>query len=340
MNTLIERYILAVGRHLPKKGRQDVLAEIQTLIEDILADRYPNDTPTQEQLAVVLEELGSPEKVAASYQPEKYLIGPRVYPFFIQVAKIVFAALTGALLLSFMLSTGVFNQQEVDLVQALPRFLPGLVNALLSAFASLVVIFAVIERTTPIEKLEMEWSVKDLPEAEGPQPFRPVRLAWEIVFSVLIAVVLNFFPQWLGVYSYSGGAWSFFPILSEDFFRLLPFFNIGIAAGILRNTYVLVQRGWDPLSGWIKLATDIYDIFLLILIASTPILGLNPDSVAYHNISAETIQFFEQILPTLSMAVRLGLWVAAIVITVLTVIQLVKRFTQPKPASIDPRSIS
>lgn len=342
MNTLIERYSLAVGRHLPKKGREDVLAEINTLVEDMLADRYPDSDPTEEQLAAILEELGSPQKVAASYQPEKYLIGPRVYPLFLQVTKIVFAALSGALLLSFVLSTGVFQREEVELGQALLRFFPGLINGLFSAFASLVIVFTIIERTTPVEKLEIEWSVQDLPEVEGPQSFRPVLLTWEIAFSALIAVILNFFPQWLGIFSFSGGDWTFFPILSEDFFSLLPFLNIGVAADIARNVYILVQRGWNPVSEWVKLATDIYDIFLLFLIASTPILGLHPDHLAFHNISSTAVQSYEELLPVLSMAVHLGLWIAAIVITILTVIELIKRFTQPKPAAppIDPQSIS
>ncbi len=36
----------------------------------------------------VLKEFGTPKKVAASYLPPRYLIGPRLYPTFMMIAKI------------------------------------------------------------------------------------------------------------------------------------------------------------------------------------------------------------------------------------------------------------
>jgi hypothetical protein len=56
--------------------------------------------PIDEKLTLqVLKELGKPEKMAASYLPQRYLIGPQLYPIFWLVLKIGLAAVGGILVL-------------------------------------------------------------------------------------------------------------------------------------------------------------------------------------------------------------------------------------------------
>ena len=51
--------------------------------------------PVDEAMTLeLLKEYGPPDKVAATYDPHPYLIGPRLYPFFIRVLKIVLSVLT------------------------------------------------------------------------------------------------------------------------------------------------------------------------------------------------------------------------------------------------------
>src|SRR4030042_2382637 len=89
-DTLIDRYLAVVSENLPARQRKDTVTEIRSLIQDALDDRskVEGKAPDDEMIAAVLKELGSPEKIVAPYIPEKYLIGPRLYPSFILVLRI------------------------------------------------------------------------------------------------------------------------------------------------------------------------------------------------------------------------------------------------------------
>jgi hypothetical protein len=66
---LIDRYVTEVGKHLPRKNRLDIEAELRSTLEDMLEDRSQQaGRPADEALATeLLQEYGAPRKVAASY---------------------------------------------------------------------------------------------------------------------------------------------------------------------------------------------------------------------------------------------------------------------------------
>ena len=100
---LIDRYVAEVGRQLPGKMRADIESEIRSTLEDMLEDRSKKTgRPVDETLQCeVLKEYGAPDKVAASYLPPRYLIGPRIYPLFELVFRIVLAVIVGVGLFRF-----------------------------------------------------------------------------------------------------------------------------------------------------------------------------------------------------------------------------------------------
>ena len=57
---LIDKYIAEVGKHLPRKGRADIEAEIRSTLEDMLEER--NQTSPENEAAVIalLKEYGAP----------------------------------------------------------------------------------------------------------------------------------------------------------------------------------------------------------------------------------------------------------------------------------------
>ncbi len=114
---LIDRYVNAVGKHLSHKTRADIETEIRSTLEDMLADRSEKTgQPVDEGMAKdLLREYGAPDKVAATYLPERYLIGPRLFPLFWMVVRIVFAVLTVLAMvgLGFSFATGSLTAQSV-----------------------------------------------------------------------------------------------------------------------------------------------------------------------------------------------------------------------------------
>src|SRR5687768_10678460 len=90
---LIERYLNEIGRRLPPKTRDDILAELRSVIQDKLDERVPEGQITRAHVIEVLKSMGSPKKVAASFAGERYLIGPSLYPTMIRVMKIAMWAM-------------------------------------------------------------------------------------------------------------------------------------------------------------------------------------------------------------------------------------------------------
>ena len=90
-SNLMDTYASEVGRRLPRKTRSDIQAEIRSILQDMLEERSrKTGKPVDDEMTLdILKEYGSPEKVAATYLGERYLIGPRLYPMFMLVMRIV-----------------------------------------------------------------------------------------------------------------------------------------------------------------------------------------------------------------------------------------------------------
>jgi hypothetical protein len=81
---LLERYLQAVGQHLPAKSKNDTLAELRAnLLAQIEAREEELGRPLIEtELAAILEEHGRPMLVAMRYLPQQSLIGPELFPIY------------------------------------------------------------------------------------------------------------------------------------------------------------------------------------------------------------------------------------------------------------------
>jgi hypothetical protein len=89
---LIDKYISEVGDYLPGRQKADIQAEIRSLIEDMLDERSRASNRARDDnglIVEVLKEFGSPRKVASSYLPQRYLIGPQLFPTFMLVLRIL-----------------------------------------------------------------------------------------------------------------------------------------------------------------------------------------------------------------------------------------------------------
>lgn len=108
-NKFIDPYVQEIGRHLPRKIREDVKLEIRGALEDRLEERGLDAKKDAAELQKILIDYGDPEKVATSYLPEKWLIGPKIYPTFEMALKIALTVIIGLSLLGF--SVSVFRNE-------------------------------------------------------------------------------------------------------------------------------------------------------------------------------------------------------------------------------------
>jgi len=81
---LLDRYLQAVEFWLPKRQRQDIIAELS---EDLRSQIEEKEAELgrklkDEEVEAILKRCGSPLTVASRYQPQRYLIGPTLFPVY------------------------------------------------------------------------------------------------------------------------------------------------------------------------------------------------------------------------------------------------------------------
>ena len=319
---IIDRYIEDVGYHLPRKMQADVEAELRSSIEDTLEDRSQAEgREVNEEMAVtLLKELGSPRKVADSYLPTRYLIGPRMYPIFSLVLKILLSIFSVMFIIGLVIKLVDTPLDLVPVSEAIGLSLAEYLNSIFNAVGWVVIIMAIIERFFPGVEVsdkdeEEKWDPYSLLAVEYPQRIK----LWESVTRILVASVLlavvNFYPQWIGALFNTDGRWSFAPILSVDFAAYLPWLNFLWVMSIVFSL-VLIRKGkWTSFTRWFYFAIELYTIGVLFaMVIGNSIIGVNPNYLAYHNLtSADFPSIYNELLPLIQFGADAVMVIIALV---------------------------
>jgi hypothetical protein len=303
---LIDRYIAEVGKHLPRKNRADIEAEIRSTLEDMLDERKQGEGPADEATVMaLLKEYGSPREVAGKYKTHPYLIGPRLFPLFERVVKIIFAIVIGASVLGLGVNISETGLSGPEFVSVLGEWFGGLFSGLMAAFGNLVLVFAIIERTQAAAEFEKEfsdWDPKELQQEPDPDKIDlPDNIA-TIIFTVLGLLLLNLYPNLLVAGFFTNDTWVSFPILTETFFRFLPWINVMGLLQIVFSSFMLSQKNWTPVTRIVNILVDIASMILSIVILRTPgIFNITPDTLRSIGITeaADTLARLFAVIPTI-----------------------------------------
>ncbi|MBN1453942.1 MAG: hypothetical protein JW963_23205 [Anaerolineales bacterium] len=311
---LIDRYVTEVGKHLPRKNRLDIEKELRSTLEDMLEDRsQQTGHPADEALATeLLQEYGAPRKVAASYQTHPYLIGPRMFPTYMLVLKIVFFAVTLGLTIATLVSLIGSNMTSPELLQKLVDFGAGLVSALVAAFGNVTLVFAILERTVPASEFglqeEQEWDPASLLKEPDIDQVKPAELIFEIIFIAAALVIFNFYPQIIGFNFTVDGQWVSVPVLSEAFFRVLPWITLVGGLEISLSLYLLQKQAWGVGTRIAKIVLEAANIAIAVMLLRGPsLLKLDAGAFAGSPIGIETaetlVRVFTPMVPLILLIV-------------------------------------
>jgi hypothetical protein len=274
-NKLIEAYVASVGENLPEKNRADIEAEISSLLQDSLEARAEAD----EMVIAVLREYGEPEKVAASYREPRYLIGPRLFPAFLTVLKIVLAVL-GALALAGVvynltrLGTVPLDTILREGIESLAKYL----SAAVTVFGNVVLIFAILELVLPrVGRKAKAWDPRSLLGYTPADAIEPAGLAADIAFCAFAIVLFNFYPDWIGITFNQGAGWvKTGTILTPFFFSLLPWLTIAWVGKIAVDVALLAKGSWTRALRWGFAAVQVFTIGVLAaMLFGAPIIDLS-----------------------------------------------------------------
>lgn len=316
---LIKRYVREIGRRLPPKNRSDIEKEIRSALEDMLEDRSKTESRAidEEMTIQVLREYGKPEKVAASYQSERYLVGPQLFPTFWMIVKIVFIVLTSLAVIGLVIR--LVNAEPVPMVigQAVLDALAQYFGGIMSAFGNIVLVFAIIQYFAPNLKFDdekdEEWNPRDLPDVvdEQDQVSVPGTIA-ETVFIVLGLALFNIYPNVIGIYGFTDAGRFFAPVLSEAFFRYMPWINLLWGLQIALNAWLLQQMRWNAGIRWLWIAIKAGSIALALAMLNGPsISALTPESMVTNmHFTADAAQMFSTLV---GQVIQVALWITIVV---------------------------
>lgn len=325
MNTnLIDNYVSEVGRRLPMRNRKDIEAEIRSILQDMLEERsQKTGKPVDEEMTLdVLKAYGAPEKVAATYQGERYLVGPRLYPTFLVVVRI--ALLVIGVLAAIGLGVAVYQTTltPVDAIQIIIKAIAAFIASSFTTIGSIALIFAILEwalsytgKQVEFKSLlkDKEWDPHSLLKLSPTNVVKMSETIVEIVGCCVAIVLFNFYPQIFSFGLFSGGGWyvgfgnaASTPLLSQAFFYFVPYLTVVWVLTILLDILLLRLGRWNLPTRLFFIALKIVNIviaatmlggpsLLAITTASlTPVLGSAEEATSLMNI--------------LNIFVRIALW--------------------------------
>ena len=329
---LIDKYIAEVGKHLPRKLRADIEAEIRSTLEDMLDDRKQTGGETDETMVVeLLKEYGPPQEVASRYQTHQhqYLIGPHLFPLFEMVTRIVFTVVIVTSLIGLGVGLAKTGFAGAGFVSSVTEWFISTSSGLITALGYIVLALAIIERTTVahnFEKESKEWDPRELNNTPDPDQIDPPDHIFTIIFTFLGLVILNLYPNVLSIRFVNEGIQTSLPILTEAFFRFLPWINFMSLVLIGFNSFMLVQRIWRSTTRILSILIDIAAATLSITIMKTPgILGITPESLTALglNESANELSRLANSIPTMVIAI-------VVIVTIIKVVITSRRLLQDK----------
>jgi len=310
---LIDKYVAEVGRHLPLlKGREDIEKELKSTLEDMLEDRagqagHPRDEALEIEL---LKEYGSPQKVASTYNPHPFLIGPRLFPFFLMVLKIVITVVVAVLVvITGIRAVTLTPMMGSEFVEVVGKGLGNALSATIAAFGNVVLVFAILERVLPEKEIgdfsdEKDWDPASLAKEPDPDSVKRVDLIAEIVFTFIGLAILN------GIF--------YIPIFSAEFSRFVPWINAIFLAEIMLDVYLLRTANWPRVTCVAKVLIEAAGMAITVVLLRTPgVIIFTPE--VFVNIPEGSTS-----LPKLTSIFNLSVSISLIVVLIIQGIELAK----------------
>jgi hypothetical protein len=181
---LVDRYLYAVERRLPKAERRDIVTELADDIASQIEEKQavlgrPLDDA---EVAAVLQSYGHPAAVAARYGPQQSLIGPALFPSYWYVIKIVVIVL-GAIDFILTAARAIVTHNPTG---ALLWVWTSFWATAMTAIGTVTVVFAILERTQ--SRRLVNWSARSLPAVRETKPIPRLECVLDIVANGLFVI--------------------------------------------------------------------------------------------------------------------------------------------------------
>jgi hypothetical protein len=189
---LVARYLQAVQFWLPKNQKQDIIAELS---EDLHSQIEEKESElgrklSDDEITALLRRSGSPLVVATRYLPQRYLIGPTLYPAYLWVLGI---GVLGVTLPRFAIWLGfvILDPAERGVLH-----MENMVTTIIAFAFATTLAFVIIEHSDLKEKLLNSWNPRKLPAVRQPNRIpRASSLIEAAVNLIWVVWLINLIPQ-------------------------------------------------------------------------------------------------------------------------------------------------
>lgn len=275
---LLERYLDAVGRHLPPEKEADILAELRDDIQASLDTRASElgRALTEDEEADVIRPYGRPVVMGLQYARQGTLIGPDWFALYWSTLKIALAvALIGHVAVLVLLAVA-----GKPTAGATSRLLAFPTSTAVTVFAWVTLVFAGLERSGLRTRFKDRWNPRALPRGGG-RAARPSRVG----VGIELVIDAVFVAWWTAIHR-SGELLQIPPLLQlapawHSFY--LPVLLVVLASMAVKSV-VLVRPDWTllRLNGGLLVTAGAIAVAVLALRAGPLILAGQPGPDAQH----------------------------------------------------------
>ncbi len=252
---LIDRYLHAVKFWLPRKQKQDIIAELSEDLRSQIEDKEAElgHTLNESEVAALLKQRGRPILVANRFLPQESLIGPTLFPIYLFVLKIVAAFYMVPWILVW---TGIAivraTHSSQSLIATIGLFWTSFWPVTLFWVGGVTIVFAILERVQAKSGFLEEWDPRKLPPVRDPNRIARsssiVEVAANMVFCIwwIIGMWYQSFFHFAGVTVTLAPVWRYF----FWGFLFVSVVNVALAAANLFHPH------WSSLRAGVRLASD------------------------------------------------------------------------------------
>ncbi len=306
---LVDRYLHAVKFWLPRKQKNDIIAELSEDLRSQIAEKESELGRKLDNAEVepILKRCGSPMAVAQRYLPQQSLIGPALFPIYsVVVRSLVLYFLLPWLLLWMGIAVFSPDFRADHPGAALFLSLGPWWSACTYSLVFNTVIFALLDRSQARLHLVNDWSPRSLPAVRDHNRISRGNTIFELTFVVATLatwIQLDAFRREFHVFGTTitlSSRWPYF------FWALV----VVTLAGIALSCMNLSNPRWTRLSASLRLGIDGYSFALFYWLCRSNLLL----SISGSDVPAGTVNFVSSLNRWMANS---AIWVIAIGLVVL-----------------------
>lgn len=257
---LVDRYLNAVKKYLPRAQEADVVDELSDSIRSQMEEREAQlgRRLTLEEQSAIIKPYGPPVLAASRYQPPRNLVGPSLLPYYWQTLKIV-------LLVVYALEVAATILRALTGEPLTFANVWGLLWGTLVGTVGLVtLVFAVMEYFQNKSAFVSDWDPRSLPKSFSTHKISRAQSIFDLIFNLIFASWLLNIPgiRHMVAYLLIGPAVKYThagPFQVTDWWHILLPALLGLsAANVVVGCINLVKPDWIKVRAAIFLAESAF----------------------------------------------------------------------------------